>query len=511
MMIKVKLKKMRLIWFVLTLLTSAVASADILIQRNATEESPLHQIETGFYCSSQLKNDRFYRFNTQLGQASGQISQCVSDSCKEIRKVEFVRGDNNEINLHCLNCENATPDLPIGHIVWPTGQDDLRIDQLLESKANFTAAYLAYVTNDQGNEQRQERLKLNCAFKSAETAKAVAPAQTSVTQAQVIQSLQQDPGSQNHVAATEADEEEENPEDQAQARANSSEMMVCTGEDGVIVRDARLSTPLFDAYKGDAVIIQKKAGKRSRTIKGVQHNYVSVQFPSRGKSGWISEQYLSTRAGCDGSVNPVPAEPRKPGKPSVKVQPPKAPPARVTPKLPKDTYEPKRGLLAPNCARSILLQAAKTTVRKRWGNRSYSGGQCALGVRQALQASGVGGINGGIGHAIDFKSRLTRYGYVDTGIRDPRKAPPGAVIVFDGPNTSSYLRTGRMSRPYGNYVGHVAIKGDDGFYYTDGRTSEPAIGWSGERNRSRIRNIVAIMVPNETIIRQYVGRCKGMK
>jgi|GEM_PF-5623663 len=506
------------IFLALAILAPVLSFADIVIQRNTSEESqqefPLNQIQTGFFCSSQIKNERFFRFSSQEGETIGQISQCMGDTCKEIRKVEFVRGDNNEINVHCLSCEKASADLPIGHIVWPTGRDDLKMDRLLESKSNFSAAYFGY-------EKREERLKLNCVFKTGgmekpedsslriSTTAATTPARADLPSA--IQSMQQDLKAQNKVAATE-EEDEQNPEAQAQTSSNSKQMIVCTREDGVIVRDSKLSTPLFDVYKGEAVIIQKNAGKKSRTIRGIRHAYVSAKFPSKGKSGWISEQYVSTRESCNGGVAPAPSEPRPPVKPPVKVPTPTKPkPAPVKPEPPEEVEEPSRGLLAPNCARSLLLQAAKTTVRKRWGNRSYSGGQCALGVRQALQASGVGGIQGGIGHAIDFKSRLTRYGYVDTGIRDPRKAPPGAVIVFDGPNTSSYLRTGRMSRPYGNYVGHVAIKGDDGFYYTDGKTAEPAIGWSSEKNRSKIRNVVAIMVPNERMIRQYVGRCKAMK
>ena len=138
-------------------------------------------------------------------------------------------------------------------------------------------------------------------------------------------------------------------------------------------------------------------------------------------------------------------------------------------------------------------------------------GTCAYGVRRSLQASKVGDVTDGLGNAVDFLAKLKARGFVDTGIRDPNKAPTGAVIILSGPKTPEYFRTGRMYRPYGTYVGHVTIKGDDGFYYTDGRTREVGTGWSGGRNRAGVRNVLAIMVPGEEVVSEFAGQCPGMK
>src|SRR6185437_4987675 len=65
-------------------------------------------------------------------------------------------------------------------------------------------------------------------------------------------------------------------------------------------------------------------------------------------------------------------------------------------------------------------------------------------------------------------------------------APTGAVLVFRGPYTDDYLKTGvvpplgqRHGHPVGDWVGHITVKGDfnhaDKWYYTDGRTTAPAI------------------------------------
>lgn len=137
-----------------------------------------------------------------------------------------------------------------------------------------------------------------------------------------------------------------------------------------------------------------------------------------------------------------------------------------------------------DCYTTELVSAAKKVVRNKYGNRPNSGGVCAKGVRQILDEAGMN--NGaGLGHAIDFhaRGRLAAKGFVNRIRQYPRPdlAPPGAILVFAGPYTSSYLSTGRMSRPYGNYVGHVTVKGDNGKYYTDGRTD-----YAAGRNRALV-------------------------
>lgn len=47
-------------------------------------------------------------------------------------------------------------------------------------------------------------------------------------------------------------------------------------------------------------------------------------------------------------------------------------------------------------------------------------------------------------------------------------APPGTVVIFRGPYSGANYRVGNY--PAGNWVGHVTVKGDDGLWYTDGRT-----------------------------------------
>lgn len=163
--------------------------------------------------------------------------------------------------------------------------------------------------------------------------------------------------------------------------------------------------------------------------------------------------------------------------------------------------------LPENCAQALILTAAKKNVKEKYNNRPYGGGYCALGVRQSLQLSKVGSITGGLGNAIDYVNNLPPHGFVATGNKDPKTAPPGAVIVFSGPHSADYLKDGDYGSPIGDWVGHVTIKGDDGYYYTDGRTDEPANGWSNDRNVSKKRNVAAIFVPGAGLVTQYNGKC----
>lgn len=130
------------------------------------------------------------------------------------------------------------------------------------------------------------------------------------------------------------------------------------------------------------------------------------------------------------------------------------------------------------CGMKQILKSTKKYVKREWGNRSYMGGECAYAVRRALQKSGVDSIQGGLGHAADQFYALPENGFKKLDTLDPNEAPPGSVVVFRGPRTlSRYFKTGEMRRPYGLYVGHVAIKGDDGKWYTDGKVDQPALGW----------------------------------
>jgi hypothetical protein len=162
---------------------------------------------------------------------------------------------------------------------------------------------------------------------------------------------------------------------------------------------------------------------------------------------------------------------------------------------------------APDCAEEIILIAAKQNVAEVFNNRPESGGECALGVRESLQLSGVGDVTGGLGNAIDYLQSIPPHGFVDSGLRDPNTAAPGSIIVFSGPYSDEYLSTGHYGKPPGDWLGHVTIKGDDTYYYTDARTAEPAIGWEGGVNVDGIRDVAGIFVPDADLVAQYADRC----
>jgi|GEM_PF-2607917 uncharacterized protein YgiM (DUF1202 family) len=147
------------------------------------------------------------------------------------------------------------------------------------------------------------------------------------------------------------------------------------------------------------------------------------------------------------------------------------------------------------CYAGVILKNAKEVVRKQFKNRSHSGGICATGVKLSLRAAGVTS-RGSLGDAITYYKKnsttpgtLSELGFVNeiSKYKTAAKAPPGSVLVFSGPYTDKFLKNpwhyygkgGKLIRRHGgtagSYVGHVTIKGDDGRYYTDGRTKSPAI------------------------------------
>lgn len=133
------------------------------------------------------------------------------------------------------------------------------------------------------------------------------------------------------------------------------------------------------------------------------------------------------------------------------------------------------------CYSLLLLNGAKVHVAEEWNNREKSLGKCARGVRGSLDEANMNdGV--GLGDAIQFQSdkRLEQLGFrnVMDASMDPNNAPVGSVLVFSGPRTDEFLRNpGAYGRDEinGSLVGHVTIKGDDGYFYTDGRTAEPAV------------------------------------
>jgi hypothetical protein len=143
------------------------------------------------------------------------------------------------------------------------------------------------------------------------------------------------------------------------------------------------------------------------------------------------------------------------------------------------------------CYSQALVAAAKVNVASRYGNRPKSAGLCALGVRTSINRAGIYG--GSLGNAVDYQARgkaaaIGFKNYISEYGNDMSRIPAGAILVFAGPQTATYLRTGYEGPRggKGTFLGHVTIKGDDGRYYTDGRTVNPAIGWPGDKATRRL-------------------------
>lgn len=441
-----------------------------------------------------------------FGQATADLQVCDGDKCSVLETVKLEVINPEQIQVQCATCDVASPMNIIGI---------LQLDHA-NGKGNSQSYSLPaqFVRDPElwGIPVPSENA-LSCTFNTEQgpISKVTGAVSSSIDSlltgtVNLTQRILSGEDSEEENSSTEESEQEQlsTPSVAAQHGLNKN-LVVCIQGNGLVVRNSNLTSPLFDVYKGESLTINKSKGVKTRVLRSDRHEFVNVTFKRLGKSGWMSKSYIRAKEYCGTqSSSRSQVTPKKQDQ-KVTAKPKPAPSRETAPEVKAD----RSGSFSnSSCARSVILSATKKSVKKRWGNRSYGAGQCALGVRLSLQASGVGGISGGIGHAVDFKRRLTQFGFVDTGIRDVTKAPPGSVIVLDGPHTAKYFRTGKMSRPYGNYVGHVTIKGDDGFYYTDGRTPEVAIGWSGDRNRSKIRNVIAVMVPSDSLARSYESRCK---
>lgn len=147
-------------------------------------------------------------------------------------------------------------------------------------------------------------------------------------------------------------------------------------------------------------------------------------------------------------------------------------------------------------ARALLVNAK--AEQDRWSNRWGSQGSCAKAVRLMLERMGFPSP-GQPRNAIDYHDRaassrpghLAAMGFtnvlpeLESSLRKSESevsdqeliaaAPPGAILVFSGPKTASYLLNGRIrSRRAGNYVGHITVKASNDLFYTDGRTERAA-------------------------------------
>src|SRR3989338_4874862 len=134
------------------------------------------------------------------------------------------------------------------------------------------------------------------------------------------------------------------------------------------------------------------------------------------------------------------------------------------------------------CAGDKIADAVKKVVKTKYGNRAVSRAQSPKGVKAALESEMIVPRDTIRGNAIDYVNILPKHGFVLPPSRDVAKAPPGAIIVFKGSKSDEYLKTKKMRRPYGIWVGDITIKGGDGFYYADARKGNAGIGWRGGKN-----------------------------
>lgn len=99
---------------------------------------------------------------------------------------------------------------------------------------------------------------------------------------------------------------------------------------------------------------------------------------------------------------------------------------------------------ASSFADASLVKAARIAERRA---HAHSQWRCWQYVKDALLAAGAVASRPGTSYACQAGEELTRrHGFVDTGIRNPYRAPVGAVIVYGG-----------------HGAGHVELRTEHGF------------------------------------------------
>jgi hypothetical protein len=187
--------------------------------------------------------------------------------------------------------------------------------------------------------------------------------------------------------------------------------------------------------------------------------------------------------------------------------------------------------------------AVLASAKKKAPRRSFSAGFCGEWVQKILNDTektypgfnrtpipGAGGgrypiatnFSEGFGGKTDISGKQTingtgfldRNGWTKLSVSRPEEAPPGSVIIFRGPKDPFGYKDSRNPRnnlpayvpgmrPAGDWVGHVTIKGDDGLWYTDGRTpmASPA----------QDRTFVAAFMPGPEQNKASAGACDAYK
>jgi len=288
-----------------------------------------------------------------------------------------------------------------------------------------------------------------------------------------------------------------------------SNNVACSSSGTSAIYDEKSGQIILSAKNGEA--LRSLADTKQIRVQGKHLTLAAVELTARNMKGWIAQDEIRTILQCsfisaaavqtisDSRRHHVLPKPTRSKKRKTDIAA-----AEPTPNQVDASQFPV------TCAQKIILAAAKQYERSHYDDRPESGGTCAFGVNRELTASHIGGISGGFGEgAVDFTIGLPAHGYVDTGLRDPKTAPPGSVIVFAGPKSALYLRTGEQEgSSAGTWAGHVTIKGDDGYYYTDARTKAPAVGWNiASVNIAHVRNVIGIYIPGPTLVQQYANKC----
>jgi len=103
-----------------------------------------------------------------------------------------------------------------------------------------------------------------------------------------------------------------------------------------------------------------------------------------------------------------------------------------------------RAIPAPSYANASLVRAAHIAQRRA---HAHSQWRCWQYVKDALLQAGAVESRPTTAYAYQAGEELTRrYGFVDCGVRDPYRAPVGAVIVYGG-----------------HGAGHVELRTEHGF------------------------------------------------
>jgi hypothetical protein len=217
-----------------------------------------------------------------------------------------------------------------------------------------------------------------------------------------------------------------------------------------------------DAFEVQITIKSLTSDANNFYEKQMQHH--EMTFPTAADvTPWGDASAIPSNASATGSA---PAGASGQQRESIAAPANQALPGATVPVQPGDEQQSTE---AGKRAAAKALELAETNARLHNG-QARDGHHCAAGVKTALLASGsinsYPGSNADV-HAKNAGGWLNRNGYVLTNITDPRKAPVGAVTVYDGPGSGhidikSVDRQGNtkyVSDVVRNSPAHMPVKG----------------------------------------------------